>query len=82
MSELSHSDVMLMTWKKALRHPTVHEYDRSGYTTAMQYLHLAETQAMPPVVTIQNPYNLLNRSFEIGLAEIEEIHHHCPNPCP
>jgi len=36
----------------------------------MQYLHLAETQAMPPVVTIQNPYNLLNRSFEIGLAEI------------
>jgi len=36
----------------------------------MQYLHLAEIQAMPPVVSIQNPYNLLNRSFEIGLAEI------------
>ena len=25
---------------------------------------------MPRIVSIQNPYNLLNRSFEVGLAEI------------
>jgi aryl-alcohol dehydrogenase-like predicted oxidoreductase len=36
----------------------------------MQYLHLAKQHQLPRVVTIQNPYNLLNRTFEIGLAEI------------
>ncbi|HLF59057.1 MAG TPA: NADP(H)-dependent aldo-keto reductase [Alphaproteobacteria bacterium] len=35
----------------------------------MRYLQLAETQALPRVVAIQNPYSLLNRTFEIGLAE-------------
>ena len=37
---------------------------------AMQFLKLAEQQGMPRVVSIQNPYNLLNRTYEIGLAEI------------
>jgi aryl-alcohol dehydrogenase-like predicted oxidoreductase len=36
----------------------------------MRFLHYAETQHLPRVVSIQNPYNLLNRTFEIGLAEI------------
>ncbi len=36
----------------------------------MRFLQLAEWMEMPRVVSIQNPYNLLNRSFEIGLAEI------------
>lgn len=36
----------------------------------MQYLHLAEQHGLPRVVSIQNPYNLLNRSFEVGLAEV------------
>lgn len=36
----------------------------------MSYLHHAETTGLPRPVSIQNPYNLLNRSFEIGLAEI------------
>lgn len=36
----------------------------------MQYLKLAETSSMPRICCIQNPYNLLNRSFEVGLAEI------------
>jgi len=35
-----------------------------------QHIHLAESLALPRIVSIQNPYNLLNRSFEIGLAEI------------
>ena len=30
---------------------------------------LAEKHGLPRLVSIQNPYNLLNRSFEIGLAE-------------
>jgi aryl-alcohol dehydrogenase-like predicted oxidoreductase len=36
----------------------------------MQYLQLSQTLDLPRAVSIQNPYNLLNRSFEIGLAEI------------
>lgn len=36
----------------------------------MRALHLAETLGLPRVASIQNPYNLLNRTFEVGLAEI------------
>lgn len=35
----------------------------------MQYLRCAETHNLPRIQSIQNPYSLLNRSFEIGLAE-------------
>lgn len=35
----------------------------------MRFLHLAETHGLPRMVSIQNPYSLLNRTFEIGLAE-------------
>ncbi|MCE8042834.1 NADP(H)-dependent aldo-keto reductase [Halomonas daqingensis] len=36
----------------------------------MKALQLAERLGLPRVASIQNPYNLLNRSFEVGLAEI------------
>lgn len=36
---------------------------------AMQYLTLAKEHNWPRIVSIQNPYSLLNRSYEIGLAE-------------
>ncbi len=36
----------------------------------MEYLRLSEQLNLPRIASIQNPYNLLNRSFEIGLAEI------------
>ncbi|MDG5498233.1 NADP(H)-dependent aldo-keto reductase [Marinobacter sp. BGYM27] len=36
----------------------------------MRYLQLAEARGWPRIASIQNPYNLLNRSFEVGLAEI------------
>ena len=38
----------------------------------MQYLRLAEKHDLPRIVSIQNPYNLLNRSFEIGMSEISQ----------
>ena len=34
-----------------------------------EYLRLARETGLPRIVSIQNPYNLLNRVFEIGLAE-------------
>lgn len=36
----------------------------------MKYLQLAEKHGLPRVVSVQNPYNLLNRSYEVGMAEI------------
>ncbi len=36
----------------------------------MRFLHLAETGGWPRVQSVQNPYNLLNRSYEVGLAEV------------
>lgn len=35
-----------------------------------RYLHLSEIRQWPRLASIQNPYNLLNRSFEIGLSEV------------
>lgn len=32
-------------------------------------MNLAEKHGLPRIVSIQNPYNLLNRTYEIGLAE-------------
>ena len=36
----------------------------------MQFLSLAKEYDLPVIVSVQNPYNLLNRSYEIGNAEI------------
>ncbi|ASJ39543.1 NADP(H)-dependent aldo-keto reductase [Vibrio vulnificus] len=36
----------------------------------MTLLRLAEKHDLPRIVSIQNPYNFLNRSFEVGLSEI------------
>ncbi|HSN16471.1 MAG TPA: NADP(H)-dependent aldo-keto reductase [Anaeromyxobacteraceae bacterium] len=35
-----------------------------------RFLQLSEARGLPRVASIQNPYSLLNRSFEIGLAEL------------
>ncbi|HEX5513324.1 MAG TPA: NADP(H)-dependent aldo-keto reductase [Gammaproteobacteria bacterium] len=36
----------------------------------MRFLAAAEQLGLPRVVSIQNPYNLLNRTYEVGLAEV------------
>lgn len=36
----------------------------------MEFLRLAEQCGLPRMVSVQNPYSLLNRSFEVGLAEV------------
>ncbi len=36
----------------------------------MQFLHYAEQAGLPRIVSVQNPYSLLNRSYEVGLAEV------------
>ena len=34
-----------------------------------EYLHISKEKQLPRIVSIQNPYNLLNRTFEIGISE-------------
>lgn len=36
----------------------------------MNFLHLAKTMGLEKIVSVQNPYSLLNRSYEVGLAEV------------
>jgi aryl-alcohol dehydrogenase-like predicted oxidoreductase len=36
----------------------------------MKFLQIADEMNLPRIVSVQNPYSLLNRSFEIGLSEI------------
>lgn len=36
----------------------------------MRFLFEAEKHGLPRVQSVQNPYNLLNRSYEVGLAEV------------
>lgn len=36
----------------------------------MSFIRAAEGAGLPRVVSVQNPYSLLNRSFEVGLAEV------------
>ena len=39
---------------------------------AMKYLSISKYQNLPRMKTIQNPYSLLNRTFEIGNAEVTD----------
>jgi len=43
----------------------------------MEFVRLAREQSLPKVVSIQNAYNLLNRTFEAGLSE---VHRHLDVP--
>ncbi len=36
----------------------------------MEYLRVAERENLPRIQSIQNPYNLLSRAFDVGLAEM------------
>lgn len=36
----------------------------------MRCIYLADRYNLPRLVSVQNPYNLLNRSYEVGLAEV------------
>ncbi len=36
----------------------------------MQFLHAVEQAGLPRIVSVQNPYSLLNRTYEVGLSEI------------
>ena len=50
----------------------IRHYGLSNETAwgAMKVAQIADANGWPRPVSIQNPYNLLNRSYEVGLAEV------------
>jgi aryl-alcohol dehydrogenase-like predicted oxidoreductase len=50
----------------------IRHYGLSNETAwgTMKFIQLADQKGLPRPVSVQNPYNLLNRSYEIGLAEV------------
>ena len=34
------------------------------------FYKIAKEQKLPRIISVQNPYNLVNRSYEIGMSEI------------
>lgn len=55
-----------------IREGKIRHYGVSNETPwgLMKYLWLAKEMGLPAPVSIQNPYSLLNRSAEVGLAEV------------
>ena len=62
----------LQTMQKLIDEGKVRYFGVSNETPwgLMRFLQLAEEYGLSRCVSIQNPYSLLNRTFEVGLAEI------------
>lgn len=70
--EMTPIEETLEALKEIKRQGKVKEFGVSNETPwgVMKYLELARTKGLPLIQSVQNPYNLLNRTFEIGLSEI------------
>lgn len=67
----------LLALDELVQEGKIRHYGLSNETAwgAMTVLRLAETHGLQRPLTIQNPYNLLNRSYEVGLAEVSQHEH-------
>ncbi|MEM9888718.1 MAG: NADP(H)-dependent aldo-keto reductase [Bacteroidota bacterium] len=63
---------VLQTLDGLVKAGKIRHYGLSNETPwgTMRYLYLADQLGVARPVSIQNPYSLLNRSFEVGLSEI------------
>lgn len=62
---------IIQTMAELIKAGKIRHYGLSNETPwgLMRYTALAERHSLPRPISIQNPYNLLNRTFEVGLAE-------------
>tara|TARA_Y100001970_G_C14253889_1_gene873719 strand:- start:1544 stop:2602 length:1059 start_codon:yes stop_codon:yes gene_type:complete len=70
--EISGIEEILETLDELVRSGKIRTFGVSNETPwgVMRYLSLSQRKGLERIVSIQNPYNLLNRTFEQGLAEI------------
>lgn len=63
---------ILQTMDVLIKEGTIKHWGLSNETPwgVMRILQLADANGLPRPVSIQNPYNLLSRGFEVGLAEV------------
>jgi len=63
---------ILGTLKKFINQGKIRHAGLSNETAwgLTKFLELSKTKNLPRMTAVQNPYNLLNRTYEIGLAEI------------
>lgn len=69
---LTPPDETLAALERLVRSGKVRHVGVSNETPwgVMRFLAAAEQSGGPRIVSVQNPYSLLNRSFEVGLAEV------------
>ena len=65
-------EIVLENLKKFIDEGKIREVGLSNETPwgVSKYLELAKEKNLPRMMSIQNPYSLLNRTYEIGLAEV------------
>ncbi len=65
-------EVVLENLKKFIEEGKIRYVGLSNETPwgVMNYLQLSKDKDLPRMMSIQNPYSLLNRSYEVGLAEV------------
>ena len=65
-------DVILKTLKKFIDQGKIRYIGLSNETPwgFSKFLQIAKEQKLPRIVSVQNPYNLVNRSYEVGMSEI------------
>jgi len=63
---------ILITLEKFIKQGKIRYIGLSNETAwgLAKFLEISKNKNLPRVVSVQNPYNLLNRSYEVGLAEI------------
>ena len=63
---------VMRTLESLIQQGKIRSYGLSNETPwgVMTFLQTAEREGLPRPQSIQNPYSLLNRTFEVGLAEI------------
>ena len=67
-----HIQSTIETMNELIKSGKIKHYGVSNETAwgLMKYIQIADKEKLPRPVVCQNPYSLLNRSYELGMAEI------------
>lgn len=67
-----HIQSTIETMNELIESGKIRHYGVSNETSwgLMKYIQIADKENLPRPVVCQNPYSLLNRSYEVGMAEI------------
>ncbi len=70
--EWSHFELVLENLQKYINQGKIRYVGISNETPwgVMEYLKLHKDKNLPRMMSVQNPYSLLNRTYEIGLSEV------------